>query len=213
MKMEPRQLRLYAVTDRAWARDTEGLLRQVAEAIDGGAGIVQLREKHLGQADFLAEAERFVALCREKGAVSIINDDVEIAAQVGADGVHIGQEDLEAGRARQMLGPDKVIGVSAHSVAEALAAQAAGADYLGVGAAFVTGTKTDAKPISREAIRAITAAVDIPVVAIGGISRDNILELRDCGLDGVAVVSALFAQADVKAAAAELLRLSEEIAR
>lgn len=213
MKMEPRQLRLYAVTDRAWARDTEGLLRQVAEAIDGGVGIVQLREKHLGQADFLAEAERFVALCREKGAVSIINDDVEIAAQVGADGVHVGQEDLEAGRARQVLGPDKLIGVSAHSVAEALAAQAAGADYLGVGAAFVTGTKTDAKPISRETIRAITAAVDIPVVAIGGISRDNILELRDCGLDGVAVVSALFAQADVKAAAAELLRLSEEIAR
>ncbi|WP_308527707.1 thiamine phosphate synthase [uncultured Oscillibacter sp.] len=213
MKMEPRQLRLYAVTDRAWARDTEGLLRQVAEAIDGGAGIVQLREKHLGQADFLAEAERFVALCREKGAVSIINDDVEIAAQVGADGVHVGQEDLEAGRARQVLGPDKLIGVSAHSVAEALAAQAAGADYLGVGAAFVTGTKTDAKPITKETIRAITAAVDIPVVAIGGISRDNILELRNCGLDGVAVVSALFAQADVKAAAAELLRLSEEIAR
>ena len=145
------------MTDRAWAGGTEGLLRQVAEAIDGGAGIVQLREKHLGQADFLAEAERFVALCREKGAVSIINDDVEIAAQVGADGVHVGQEDLEAGRARQVLGPDKLIGVSAHSVAEALAAQAAGADYLGVGAAFVTGTKTDAKPISREAIRAITA--------------------------------------------------------
>ena len=213
MKMEPRQLRLYAVTDRAWVRDTEGLLRQVAEAIDGGAGIVQLREKHLGQADFLAEAERFVALCREKGAVSIINDDVEIAAQVGADGVHVGQEDLEAGRARQVLGPDKLIGVSAHSVAEALAAQAAGADYLGVGAAFVTGTKTDARPISRETIRAITAAVDIPVVAIGGISRDNILELRNCGLDGVAVVSALFAQADVKAAAEELLRLSEEITR
>ena len=213
MKMEPRQLRLYAVTDRAWARDTEGLLRQVAEAIDGGAGIVQLREKHLGQADFLAEAERFVALCREKGAVSIINDDVEIAAQVGADGVHVGQEDLEAGRARQLLGPDKLIGVSAHSVAEALAAQAAGADYLGIGAAFATGTKADATPITRETIRAITAAADIPVVAIGGISRDNILELKDCGLDGVAVVSALFAQADVKGAAEELLRLSEEIAR
>ena len=175
MKIDAKRLRLYAVTDRAWAGGTEGLLRQVAEAIDGGAGIVQLREKHLGQADFLAEAERFVALCREKGAVSIINDDVEIAAQVGADGVHVGQEDLEAGRARQVLGPDKLIGVSAHSVAEALAAQAAGADYLGVGAAFVTGTKTDAKPISRETIRAITAAVDIPVVAIGGISRDNIL--------------------------------------
>ena len=188
MKIDPKRLRLYAVTDRAWTHDAEGLLRQVAAAVDGGAGIVQLREKHMGQADFLAEAERFVALCREKGAVSIINDNVEIAAQTGADGVHVGQEDLEA-------------------------AQAAGADYLGVGAAFVTGTKTDAKPISRETIRAITAAVDIPVVAIGGISHDNILELKNCGLDGVAVVSALFAQADVKAAAEELLRLSEEIAR
>ena len=213
MKLDAKRLRLYAVTDRAWTDGTDGLLRQVAEAIDGGAGIVQLREKHLGQADFLAEAERFVALCREKGAVSIINDNVDIAAKVGADGVHVGQEDLEAGRARQMLGPDKVIGVSAHSVAEALAAQAAGADYLGIGAAFATGTKADATHITRETIRAITAAADIPVVAIGGISRDNILELRDCGLDGVAVVSALFAQADVKAAAEELLRLSEEIAR
>ena len=181
----------------------------MAEAIDGGAGIVQLREKHLDQADFLAEAERFVALCREKGAVSIINDDVDIAAQAGADGVHVGQEDLAAGRARELLGPDKLIGVSAHSVDEALAAQAAGADYLGVGAAFVTGTKTDATPITRETIRAITAAVDIPVVAIGGISRDNILELADCGLDGVAVVSALFAQPDVRAAAEELKRLSD----
>ena len=196
MKIDPKRLRLYAVTDRAWTHDAEGLLRQVAAAVDGGAGIVQLREKHMGQADFLAEAERFVALCREKGAVSIINDNVEIAAQTGADGVHVGQEDLEAGRARELLGPDKLIGVSAHSVEEALAAQAAGADYLGVGAAFVTGTKTDAKPISRETIRAI-----------------NILELKNCGLDGVAVVSALFAQADVKAAAEELLRLSEEIAR
>ena len=217
MKIDPKRLRLYAVTDRAWTHDAEGLLRQVAAAVEqalkGGVTCVQLREKHMGQADFLAEAQRFVALCREKGAVSIINDNVEIAAQTGADGVHVGQEDLEAGRTRELLGPDKLIGVSAHSVEEALAAQAAGADYLGVGAAFVTGTKTDAKPISRETIRAITAAVDIPVVAIGGISHDNILELKNCGLDGVAVVSALFAQADVKAAAEELLRLSEEIAR
>ena len=123
MKIDPKRLRLYAVTDRAWTHDAEGLLRQVAAAVDGGAGIVQLREKHMGQADFLAEAERFVALCREKGAVSIINDNVEIAAQTGADGVHVGQEDLEAGRARELLGPDKLIGVSAHSVEEALAAQ------------------------------------------------------------------------------------------
>ena len=213
MRIDPKRLRLYAVTDRAWARDTDGLLRQVAEAIEGGAGVVQLREKNLGQAAFLSEAERFVALCREKGAVSIINDNVEIAVQTGADGVHVGQEDLEAGQARALLGPDKLIGVSAHTVEEALAAQAAGADYLGIGAAFATGTKADASPISRETMRAITAAVDIPVVAIGGISRENLLALTDCGRDGVAVVSALFAQRDVRAAAAELLRLSEEVAR
>lgn len=212
MKLESRQLRLYAVTDRAWAADEDALLAQIEVAIDGGAAMVQLREKHLDNAAFLKEAERFVALCRRKGALSIINDNVEIAAKTGADGVHVGQEDLEAGRVRELLGPDKLIGVSAHTVAEALAAQAAGADYLGTGAAFVTGTKTDARPISRETIRAITAAVDIPVVAIGGISRDNLLELKGCGLDGVAVVSALFAQADVKAAARELLALSEEMA-
>ena len=181
-------------------------------AIDGGAAFVQLREKHLNDEAFLAEAERFVTLCRRKGVVSIINDNVEIAARTGADGVHVGQEDLAAGRVRDVLGPDKIIGVSAHNVEEALAAQAAGADYLGTGAAFVTGTKTDAKPISRDTIRAICDAVDIPVVAIGGITRDNILELKGCGLDGVAVVSALFAQKDVKAAAEELLALSNEIA-
>ena len=213
MKIDPRQLRLYAVTDRAWARDTEHLMEQVAAAIDGGAGLVQLREKHLDEAAFLAEAERFVALCREKGAVSIINDNVDIARKTGADGVHVGQEDLAAGRVRELLGPDRLIGVSAHSVEEALAAQAAGADYLGVGAAFATGTKADARPIDRDVYRQITRAVDIPVVAIGGISAENILELADCGLDGVAVVSALFAQPDVRAAAAELRALSDRIAR
>lgn len=212
MKIEGVKLRLYAVTDRAWAADEDALMDQIAAAIDGGAGIVQLREKHLDHDAFLREARRFVALCREKGVVSIINDAVDIAAAVGADGVHVGQSDLAAGRAREVLGPDKLIGVSAHSVEEALAAQAAGADYLGVGAAFVTGTKADAAPISRDTIRAITAAVDIPVVAIGGISRDNITELAGCGLDGVAVVSALFAQKDVKAAAKELYALSESIA-
>lgn len=212
MKLQPEQLRLYAVTDRAWAADEDALMAQIEAAIDGGASIVQLREKHLDSGAFLAEAERFVALCRRKGAVSIINDDVEIAVKTGADGVHVGQEDLRAGEARRLLGPDKLIGVSAHTVDEALAAQAAGADYLGVGAAFVTGTKTDAKPISKETIRAVTAAVDIPVVAIGGVTRENLPELKGCGLDGVAVVSALFAQSDVKAAARELLALAEEMA-
>ena len=213
MKLNGSRLRLYAVTDQAWAADEDALMDQIAAAIDGGAGIVQLREKHLDHDAFLKEAKRFVALCREKGAVSIINDDVDIALAADADGVHVGQEDLAAGRAREVLGPDKIVGVSAHNVDEALAAQAAGADYLGVGAAFSTGTKTDAKPITRETIHAVTAAVEIPAVAIGGITRENLPQLSGCGLAGVAVVSALFAQADVKAAAEELLRLSEEIAR
>ena len=213
MKLNGSRLRLYAVTDRAWAADEDALMDQIAAAIDGGAGIVQLREKHLDHDAFLKEAKRFVALCREKGAVSIINDDVDIALAADADGVHVGQEDLAAGRAREVLGPDKIVGVSAHNVDEALAAQAAGADYLGVGAAFSTGTKTDAKPITRETIRAVTAAVEIPAVAIGGITRENLPQLSGCGLAGVAVVSALFAQSDVKAAAAELLALSREMAR
>ena len=211
MKVEPERLRLYAVTGET--RDTQALLRQVAAAIDGGARIVQLREKHLDDGALLAVAERFAALCREKGALSIINDNVDIALRCGADGVHVGQEDLAAGRARALLGPGRILGVSAHSVEEALAAQAAGADYLGAGAAFASGTKADAKPIDRAAYRRITAAVDIPVVAIGGITRDNILELKDSGLAGVAVVSALFGQEDVEAAARELRALAEKIAR
>lgn len=212
MKLQSKDMRLYAVTDRAWAADSDALLRQVESAIDGGATIVQLREKHLDEASFLAEAEAFVALCHRKGVISIINDNVDIAAKTGADGVHVGQSDLAAGRVRELLGPDKLIGVSAHTVEEALAAQAAGADYLGTGAAFVTGTKTDAKPISKDTIRAICAAVDIPVVAIGGITRENIRELSGCGLDGVAVVSALFAQRDVARSARELKALADEIA-
>jgi thiamine-phosphate pyrophosphorylase len=212
MKLTSKQMRLYAVTDRAWAAGEDDLLAKIEAAIDGGASIVQLREKHLSEEAFLAEARHFVALCRRKGAVSIINDSVEIARQTGADGVHIGQKDMEIRTARALLGPGKIIGVSAHNVEEALEAQAAGADYLGCGAAFVTGTKSDARPISRDTLRAVTAAVDIPVVAIGGITADNAQELKGCGLDGIAVVSALFGQKDVKAAAAELRQLAEEIA-
>ena len=212
MNITGERLRLYAVTDRAWAADEEALFRQIGAAIDGGASVVQLREKYLDGAAFLAEAVRFTDLCRRRGAVSIINDRVDIALACGAGGVHVGQGDLEAAAARQALGPDKILGVSAHSVEEALRAQAAGADYLGVGAAFATGTKADAKPITRQTIRSISAAVDIPVVAIGGITRENILELRGCGLAGAAVVSALFAQTDVRAAAAELRRLCDKIA-
>lgn len=211
MNIQPQQLRLYAVTDRAWAADEAALFRQIEAAVRGGAGIVQLREKHLDPAAFLEEAKRFTALCRRLGAVSIINDNAEIALAAGADGVHVGQSDLEAGRARALLGPEKIIGVSAHTPEEAQRAQAAGADYLGAGAAFATGTKADAKPISRETLRAVTAAVDIPVVAIGGISRENLPELKGLGLSGAAVVSAIFGQEDPERAARELLAIAKEL--
>ncbi len=211
MKLKRDIFRLYAVTDRAWLNGGS-LEEQVTDAIAGGAGIVQLREKALDDAGFLAEAQWLVPLCRKLGAISIINDNVEIALASDADGVHVGQEDMAAVNARAALGPAKIVGVSVHNVDEALAAQAAGADYLGVGAAFASHTKSEAKPLSKETIRAVTEAVHIPVVAIGGITEDNIAELSGCRLDGVAVVSALFAQPDIKAAAARMLALSKKIA-
>lgn len=211
MNIQPETLRLYAVTDRAWAADEEAFFQQIEAAVRGGATIVQLREKHLEDGPFLAEARRFAALCRRLGAVSIINDRADIALAAGADGVHVGQSDLEAGRARALLGPHKIVGVSAHSRSEARRAREAGADYLGCGAAFATGTKADAKPIPRETIRAVTEEAGIPVVAIGGVSRENILELKGLGLSGVAVVSGIFGQEDVERAARELLELSKQL--
>ena len=213
MKLRPEDMRLYAVTARIRARNAQELLEQVACAAEGGATIIQLREKHLEDGALIEEARAFAALCREKGVISIINDRADIAVAAGADGVHVGQDDLEAGRAREILGQDRILGVSAHNVEEALRAEAAGADYLGVGAAFQTGTKTDAKPISHALYREITRAVHIPVVAIGGITRENILELSGRGLSGAAVVSALFGVEDVRAAALEMRALAEEIAR
>ena len=136
---------------------------------------------------------------------------MEVALAAGADGVHVGQSDMAARRARALLGPDKILGVSAHNAAEALAAQADGADYLGCGAAFVTGTKLDAHPVTAETMRAVTAAVNIPVVAIGGIEESNILQLQGRGLAGVAVVSAIFAAQDPEAASRRLYELSGQL--
>ena len=208
MHIQPETLRLYAVTDRTRAADEDDFFRQIEAAIRGGAAIVQLREKRLEGDALLALARRFTQLCRRMGAVSIINDRPDLALAAGADGVHVGQQDLAAGRARALLGPEKILGVSAHSPEEALRARAAGADYLGVGAAFVTGSKLDARPIPRETIRAVTAAVDIPAVAIGGISSENILELEGLGLAGVAVISGIFGQKDPEEAARKLKELA-----
>ena len=172
---------------------------------------MQLREKELPFGEFLREAEEFVALCRSLGALSIINDNVEIARLTGADGVHVGQEDMAAARARELLGPGRLIGVSAHTVEEARAAYEMGADYLGTGAAFVTGTKADAKPIERGTIRAITSAVPIPVVAIGGIAQSNVEQLAGSGICGVAVISAIYAAKDIQKASADLKLATEKM--
>lgn len=211
MKLEKQYMHLYAITDRKWTKTSGELMQHIRQAIDGGAGMVQLREKKLGDADFLEEARSFMAICREKGALGIINDNVEVAKACDADGVHVGQEDLDAGHVRAILGPDKIIGVSAHTVEEAVQAEKAGADYLGVGAAFPTSSKDDTDVITRETIRQITKAVQIPVVAIGGITAENVGSLHGCGLAGIAVISAVFGQKDVYEAAKNLKALTEKL--
>jgi len=203
MDFKKRNLLLYAVTDRSWLRG-ETLYDQAEKALKGGTTMLQLREKDLCKADFLLEAEKLKVLCRRYGVPFIVNDDVEIADAVGADGVHVGQSDMEAGRVRTLLGPDKILGVSAQTVEEALLAQKRGADYLGVGAVFPTDTKKDADAVGYDTLQAICRAVSIPVVAIGGITKDNVSRLAGSGIDGIAVVSAIFAAPDIERAAAEL---------
>ena len=209
MKFDKGMLRLYAVTDRRW-EGTLSLPRQVELALQGGTTMVQFREKHLQGAEKEALARELLALCRSYGVPLIINDDAELAKKVGADGVHVGQSDLAAQEARRMLGPQAIIGVTARTVEQARAAQAAGADYLGSGAVFGTSSKSDARPLSREELRAICAAVTIPVVAIGGIHAGNVLALCGCGQAGVAVIGGIFGQPDIRQAARELLALSEQ---
>lgn len=212
MKCDKQNMLLYAVTDRAWV-GKQSLYEQVESALKGGVTCVQLREKELDDEAFLKEAVEIHALCQRYGVPFFVNDNVDIAIRCHAEGVHVGQEDMAAAQVRARVGEGMMIGVSVHSVEEAQEAVKHGADCLGVGAAFATHTKTDVDVLPHETLKAICDAVDIPVVAIGGISHDNVLELAGCGLDGVAVVSALFAQKDVKAAAEEMLRLSEEIAK
>ena len=201
---------LYAVTDRAWV-GRQTLYEQVESALRGGATCVQLREKELGEEDFLEEAVAVSALCRRYGVPFFVNDSVEIALRCGADGVHVGQEDMAAAKVRERVGEGMMIGVSVHSVEEALEAVRSGADCLGVGAVFSTSTKTDAEVLPRETLREICAAVDIPVVAIGGIGRKNIRELAGTGVSGVALVSAIFAAEDIEKECRLLRRLSEEM--
>ena len=210
MNCDKNSLLLYAVTDRAWLQPGETLLGRVRDAIEGGATFVQLREKDLDPAAFLAEGQEIGALCREMGVPFVVDDDVDLALACGADGAHVGQSDLAAGEARKKLGPDKILGVSAQTVEQALAAERAGADYLGVGAVFSTSTKLDACEVPLKTLRAICAAVRIPVVAIGGIGAQNVAALAGTGIAGIAVVSALFAAKDTRRAAEELSALARK---
>lgn len=203
MKCDKDDLLLYAVTDRHWLKG-QTLYAQVEEAIAGGATFVQLREKQMEEADVLQEAKEIQALCRAHHIPFVINDHVEIAKAIQADGVHVGQSDMEALDVRRLLGEEAIIGVSAETVEQALLAQAHGADYLGVGAVFPTGSKDDAADVSMETLRAICEAVDIPVIAIGGISEDNVGQLAGSGICGIAVISAIFAQENIRDAAARL---------
>lgn len=210
MKCDKDTLLLYAVTDRAWTGG-QPLARQVEAALQNGATCLQLREKALDPAAFREEARQMALLCGRYGVPLIINDNVEVALACGAAGVHLGQQDMPIAQARRMAGPDLILGASAHTVQEALEAQAAGADYLGVGAVFSTSTKADASPLPLTTLREICAAVSIPVVAIGGITETNLLQLTGCGAAGVAVVSAIFGAPDPGAATARLVRLARQM--
>lgn len=197
---------LYLVTDRD-LMSTKDLETAVEKAIDGGVTMVQLREKSASSRQFYEQAVYIKKITDYYGIPLIINDRIDIALSVNATGVHIGQSDIPASVARKIIGKDMILGVSASSVREALQAQNDGADYLGVGAMFPTGTKTDAQTVSMEELRQIRQAVSLPIVVIGGINRENAASFRDTGIDGLAVVSAIISQPDIKAAAGELKRL------
>lgn len=210
MKFAKEDLLLYAVTDRSWLGE-QTLYEQVVEALRGGATFIQLREKELDDAAFLAEAIELQQLCGKYHVPFVINDNVGIACKMNADGVHVGQHDMEAGDVRTLIGDDKILGVSVQTVAQAVLAEQCGADYLGVGAVFHTGSKADADAVSLETLKAICDAVNIPVVAIGGIGKQNVLELAGTGICGIAVISALFAAKDIRKATSELKTLTGQV--
>lgn len=213
MKLSPSDLRLYAVTDRRSLPAGVTLAQAVEAALDGGVTCLQLREKEASAGEILALARTLLPLCRARNVPLLINDRVDIALAAGADGVHLGQEDLPLPEARALLGPDRILGATAHTVEEALRAQAEGADYLGVGAMFPTGTKTNTIPTSADTLKAICAAVSIPVVAIGGVNAQNLPTLAGTGIAGTAVVSAIFSQSDLTAAARTLRAAADLAAR
>lgn len=215
MKTEMREklaetLLLYAVTDRHWLGD-KTLYDVVRESLDGGVTFLQLREKDLDDENFYQEAVKLQEMAKEYGVPFVVNDNVDIAVRMDADGVHVGQSDMEAGDVRALIGPDKILGVSAQTVEQAILAEKCGADYLGVGAVFPTGSKDDADDVSYETLKAICEAVSIPVVAIGGITLENTPQLAGSGICGIAVISAIYGQKNIKEAAAALKKVTSDM--
>ena len=204
MNISEKKLTLYAVTDRKWLQEGQNLAQQVEQAILGGVTVVQLREKHTDYETFVALAKEVKQVTDQYQVPLLINDNLDVALAVDAAGVHVGQEDMAALEVRRRIGDKKVVGVSAQTVEQALAAEKAGADYLGVGAVFPTNSKDDAVKVDFATLRAICQAVQIPVVAIGGITADNMPALQNSGIIGVAVISAIFGQPDVRTAAEQL---------
>lgn len=202
---------LYAVTDRMWLKEGESLTKVCKEVLESGATFLQIREKDLDEETFEEEAKALKELCEKYHVPFVVNDNVDIALDIDADGVHVGQSDIKGRDIRSILGPDKILGISAGTVEEAVAAEKAGADYIGVGAVFGTSTKKDASNLSVEKLREISKAVTIPVVAIGGINKSNLMDLSGSAVHGVAVVSAIFAAEDVGKATAELLTLAGDM--
>ena len=203
MKLNNKDLLLYAVTDRKWIGE-KTLLEQVEEAIKGGVTFVQIREKNLNYTLFLDEAIKMKTLCEQYNIPFVVNDNVDIAIKSNADGIHVGQEDMEASNVRELIGKDKILGVSVQTLEQAVEAEKKGADYLGVGAIFPTNSKDDAAEVSIETLTSICKNVNIPVVAIGGINISNISQLKNTGIDGVALISAIFANKDIKSATKEI---------
>ena len=210
MNFTKEQLNLYLVTDRHWLAN-RNLEDDVEKAILGGVTMVQLREKNIDNDSFIELAKKVKQVCNKYKVPFIINDNLEVALAIDSDGIHIGQDDLPASLVRQKIGPDKILGVSAHNLDEAIAAKKAGATYLGAGAMFSTTTKDNTTNLSIEQLQAITKNVDIPVVAIGGINYDNCLSLKNCNLAGIAVVSAIMAATNISEATSNLKKRAQVI--
>lgn len=210
MKLNNKSLLLYAVTDRRWS-DNDTFYNHIEESLEGGVTFLQLREKNLDTDSFFKEAIKIKELCKKYNVPFIINDNVEIALKSNADGIHVGQDDMDVKEVRKLIGKDKILGVSVQTVEQALLAQSQGANYLGVGSIFTTTSKDDAKSVSINTLKEICNAVNIPVVAIGGIDKDSVKQLSQTGISGIAVISAIYANKNIKSATMKLKELIKEI--